>query len=145
VLTCRPSLEVDVCILHRDAHTLLFEALDQIGRCALGRMLAPSCARRRRSCGQWLDARGRPAAMVGMSKEEAIGLPLSQLNPNELTISLVNRYNNTWPLAIDLVASGRVDVKPLITHHFPLEQTAEALTLSGHVGDSLKAIVHPQQ
>ena len=43
-------------------------------------------------------------------------LPLSQLNVNELTLSLVNRYNHTWPLAIDLVASGRVDVKPLITN-----------------------------
>lgn len=85
------------------------------------------------------------AAMIGMSKEEAIGLPLSQLNVNELTISLVNRYNHTWPLAIELVASGRVDVKPLITHHFGLEEAAEALTLSSRVGDSVKAVIHPQR
>ncbi len=85
------------------------------------------------------------AAMVGMSKEELIGLPLAQLNPNELTIGTVNRYNNTWPLAIELVASGRVDLKPLITHRFALEQTAEALTLAGRVTDSVKAIIHPQR
>lgn len=84
------------------------------------------------------------AAMIGMSKEEAIGLPLSQLNVNELTLSLVNRYNSTWPLAIELVSSGRVDVKPLITHHFPLAGTADALTLSGRVSDSVKAVIHPQ-
>lgn len=84
------------------------------------------------------------AAMIGMSKEEAIGLPLSQLNVNELTLSLVNRYNSTWPLAITLVSSGRVDVKPLITHHFPLAETADALTLSGRVSDSVKAVIHPQ-
>ena len=87
---------------------------------------------------------GGRAAMIGMSKEEAIGLPLSQLNVNELTVALVNRYNHTWPLAIQLVSSGRVDVKPLITHHFPLEEAADALTLSSRVGDSVKAVIHPQ-
>jgi L-iditol 2-dehydrogenase len=85
------------------------------------------------------------AAMVGMSKEEAIALPLAQLNPQELTISLVNRYAHTWPIAIALVASGRVDLDPLITHHFPLDRTQEALMLGSHVPDSVKAIIHPQQ
>ena len=85
------------------------------------------------------------AAMIGMSKEEAIGLPLSQLNPQELTLSLVNRYNNTWPIAIELVSSGRVDVRPLVTHHFPLEETEDALTLGGRVADSVKAVIHPQR
>ncbi len=80
-----------------------------------------------------------------MSKEDLIGLPLSQLNKNEVTLGTVNRYNNTWPIAIELVASGRVDVRPLITHHFTLEQTAEALTLAERVRDSVKAVVHPQQ
>jgi L-iditol 2-dehydrogenase len=83
--------------------------------------------------------------MIGMSKEEAIGLPLSQLNVNELTLSLVNRYNHTWPLAIELVASGRIDVAPLVTHHFPLAESADALTLAGRVSDSVKAVIHPQQ
>ena len=85
------------------------------------------------------------AAMIGMSKEDAVALPLAQLNPQELTISLVNRYNGTWPLAIALIASGRVDVDPLVTHHFGLDQTAEALLLGSHVPDSVKAVVHPQQ
>jgi L-iditol 2-dehydrogenase len=85
------------------------------------------------------------AAMIGMSKEEAIGLPLSQLNPQELTLSLVNRYNHTWPIAIELVSSGRVDVRPLVTHHFPLDETEDALTLGGRVADSVKAVIHPQR
>jgi L-iditol 2-dehydrogenase len=85
------------------------------------------------------------AAMIGMSKEEAIGLPLSQLNPQELTLSLVNRYNHTWPIAIELVSSGRVDVKPLVTHHFPLDETEDALTLGSRVADSVKAVIHPQR
>lgn len=88
---------------------------------------------------------GGRAAMIGMSKEEAIGLPLSQLNVNELSLSLVNRYNHTWPIAIELVSSGRVDVKPLVTHHFTLAETADALTLGSRVGDSVKAVIHPQK
>lgn len=85
------------------------------------------------------------AAMVGNPKDAEVPLPLAELMPKELTLSWVHRYNNTWPLAIALVASGRVDVDPLITHHFPLEQTADALTLGRRVTDSVKAIVHPQQ
>jgi L-iditol 2-dehydrogenase len=88
---------------------------------------------------------GGRAAMVGMPKQDLTGLPLAQLNPQELTVGTVNRYNNTWPLAIKLVASGRVDVRPLITHHFPLSQTADALTLASRVTDSVKAVIHPQQ
>ena len=84
------------------------------------------------------------AAMIGMPKQD-VQLPLARLNPAELTISLVNRYAHTWPIAIRLVASGRVDVKPLVTHHFPLSQTAEALTLAKTVPDSIKAVIHPQQ
>lgn len=84
------------------------------------------------------------AAMIGMPKEELVGLPLSQLNVNELTVSLVNRYNDTWPLAIELVDSGRVDVVPLVTHHFPLDRAAEALMLGRTVTDSVKAVIHPQ-
>jgi L-iditol 2-dehydrogenase len=84
------------------------------------------------------------AAVVGLAKG-AVELPLAQLNPKELTISLVNRYAHTWPTAIALVASGRVDVESLVTHHFPLDRAEEAITLGSRVADSMKAIIHPQQ
>jgi L-iditol 2-dehydrogenase len=84
------------------------------------------------------------AAMVGMSKEDEIALPLSQLNRLELTIALVNRYRDTWPTAIQLVSSGRVDVKPLVTHRFSLDQTAEALLIGRTDSSSIKAIISPQ-
>lgn len=89
-----------------------------------------------------LRTNGR-AAMVGMPKQ-AVELPLSQLNSKELTIGLVNRYSHTWPIAIALVSSGRVNVKSIITHHFPLDQTEDAVTLAARVPDSMKAIIHPQ-
>lgn len=93
--------------------------------------------------GLWrLRTNGR-AAMVGMPKQ-AVELPLSRLNVRELTIGLVNRYAHTWPTAMALVADGRVDVAGIVTHHFPLSQTADALMLGKSVPDSVKAIIQPQ-
>lgn len=89
-----------------------------------------------------LRTNGR-AAMVGMAKQ-ALELPLARLNVNELTISLVNRYAHTWPTAIALVSSGRVDVASTVTHRFPLEATVDALLLAKHVPDSMKAVITPQ-
>lgn len=94
--------------------------------------------------GLWrLRTNGR-AAMVGMPKQ-AVELPLSRLNVNELTIGLVNRYAHTWPTAIALVSSGRVDVAPLVTHRFLLEGTAEALMLARTAPDSMKGVILPQR
>lgn len=93
--------------------------------------------------GLWrLRTNGR-AAMVGMPKQ-MVELPLSRLNVRELTIGLVNRYAHTWPTALALVADGRVDAAGIVTHHFPLAQTADALLLGRMVPDSVKAIIHPQ-
>jgi L-iditol 2-dehydrogenase len=94
--------------------------------------------------GLWrLRTNGR-AAMVGMPKQD-VTLALSRLNVNELTIGLVNRYAHTWPTAIELVSSGRVDVASLVTHRFGLDQTADALMLAKHVPDSVKAVIAPQR
>lgn len=94
--------------------------------------------------GLWrLRTNGR-AAMVGMPKQD-VTLALSRLNVKELTIGLVNRYAHTWPTAIELISSGRVDVASLVTHRFPLDETADALMLAKTVPDSVKAIISPQQ
>jgi|SRR5690554_976684 len=45
-------------------------------------------------------------------------------------------------LAIDLIASGKFDVKKLITHTFPLEKTVEAIETVRR-GEGLKVIVKP--
>jgi len=90
-----------------------------------------------------LRTNGR-AAMVGMPKQ-AVTLPLSRLNVRELTISLVNRYAHTWPTAIALVASGRVDVASLVTHRFPLDQAETALMNARNEPSSIKSIVEPQR
>jgi L-iditol 2-dehydrogenase len=94
--------------------------------------------------GLWRLRNGGRAAMVGMPKQD-VELPLSRLNVRELSVALVNRYAHTWPTAMALVASGRVNATALVTHHFALEQTAEALMLAKTEPRSMKAVIHPQQ
>ncbi len=82
------------------------------------------------------------AVLVGMGGDEA-SLPVSRIQERELTVTGTFRYANTWPTAIALVASGRVDLAPLVTDHFTLEQAEEAITASRTDPSSLKSIVHP--
>ena len=84
------------------------------------------------------------AAMVGIPKKP-VELPLANLNAREITLALVNRYSHTWPTAIDLVSSGRVDVASIITHRFPLDGSEDAITLAGRNPESLKAVIQPQE
>lgn len=94
------------------------------------------------AAGLWRLRNGGRAAMVGLPKQD-VSLALSRLNVKEISISLVNRYAHTWPTAIALVSSGRVDVDSLVTHRFDLADTEAALTLAGDIPDSMKAVVYP--
>ncbi|MDX1388299.1 MAG: zinc-dependent dehydrogenase [Acidobacteriota bacterium] len=47
--------------------------------------------------------------------------------------------------ALDLIASGRVDVTPMVTHRLPLAETQEGFRLVVDAGESLKVIVEPQK
>ena len=60
-----------------------------------------------------LDRAGR-AVLVGMGGDE-IPLPLAVVQERELELTGTFRYANTWPTAIALVESGRVDLDRLVT------------------------------
>jgi L-iditol 2-dehydrogenase len=46
--------------------------------------------------------------------------------------------------ALELIASGRLDVASLVTHRLPLGRTAEGFGLVAEAGDALKVIIEPQ-
>ncbi|MCW2530558.1 MAG: Alcohol dehydrogenase GroES domain protein [Blastococcus sp.] len=89
-----------------------------------------------------LDRAGR-AVLVGMGGDE-VPLPLSVVQERELELTGTFRYANTWPTAIALVASGRVDLDRLVTGTFQLHQAEEALTAGRRDPQSVKVVIHPQ-
>lgn len=68
---------------------------------------------------------GGVVVLVGLGEEMA-SVPLVNAAVREVDIRGVFRYCNTWPMAIAMLASGKVNVKPLVTHRFPLEEAAQA-------------------
>jgi L-iditol 2-dehydrogenase len=83
------------------------------------------------------------AVLVGMGPEEEGTLPISVIQSREIWVTGTFRYANTYPAAIALAASGRVDLKAIISGHFGLED-AEAALRAGHEDpDSVKPIVVP--
>jgi L-iditol 2-dehydrogenase len=89
-----------------------------------------------------LDRAGR-AVLVGMGGDE-VPLPLSVVQERELEVTGTFRYANTWPTAIALVASGRIDLDRLVTGTYRLDQAEEALTAGRRDQRTVKVVVHPQ-
>jgi L-iditol 2-dehydrogenase len=89
-----------------------------------------------------LDRAGR-AVLVGMGGDE-VPLPLSVVQERELELTGTFRYAGTWPTAIALVASGRVDLDRLVTGTYRLDQAEEALTAGRRDQATVKVVVHPQ-
>ncbi|OWF40805.1 sorbitol dehydrogenase-like [Mizuhopecten yessoensis] len=65
--------------------------------------------------------------------QKVIDLPITAASLREVDIRGNLRYCNCYPTALEMVASGKVDVKPLITHRFSLEDSIKAFvtTLKG--------------
>lgn len=83
------------------------------------------------------------AVLIGMGAEE-YALPVAVIQNRELTVQGVFRYANTWPVAIDLVARGLVDLDALVTERFGLADTQKALETAGDAA-VLKNMVLPDQ
>lgn len=84
----------------------------------------------------------RPAGRVVLvgSGAETMKLPTQLIQNRELVLTGVFRYANTWPTAIALVESGRVDLDAMVTGRFPLEKAAEALD-SDRIPGTVKSVV----
>ncbi|MBU7004636.1 MAG: zinc-binding dehydrogenase, partial [Theionarchaea archaeon] len=62
----------------------------------------------------------------------------------ELTLRGSLASPGAWPMAIDLIESGKVRVKPIITHRFPLKDIPRAFSLVKRREDGIvKAVILP--
>ena len=85
------------------------------------------------------------AVIVGMNPGEELRVPISFVQNREITLTGTFRYANTYADAIALVASGRIDVRSLITGRYPLESAEQALQATKQDPTNIKSIVAPSQ
>ena len=87
-------------------------------------------------------ARAGHVVLVGMGADE-LPIPLPYVQDHELVLSGAFRYANTWPTAISLVASQRVDLDSLVTGYYGLDDVEKALTAARRDPTMVKAVVRP--
>ncbi len=82
------------------------------------------------------------AMLVGMGNDDVL-LPVAHIQNNEIWVSGVFRYINTWPLGIQMVAAGQIDLDVVVTATFGLSEVDAALN-NAKLPNQLKAIVDPR-
>lgn len=85
---------------------------------------------------------GGRVILVGIPGDDTTSFPASVARRKGLTLKLSRRMKFTYPRAIKLVERGLVDVRSLVTHHFPLERITEAFAVAQR-REGLKVMVEP--
>lgn len=74
--------------------------------------------------------KGAVVVLVGYSKTGEMTIPASMMLDKELTVKTIFRYRHIYPMAIDAVASGKVNLKGIVTHVFDFDHLQEAMDQS---------------
>lgn len=89
----------------------------------------------------------RPGArviLVGIAADDRTSFQASAARRKGLTIKLSRRMKHTYPRAIQLVASGQIDVANIVTHRFTLDEYEQAFSTAAR-RDGLKVIIEPSR
>jgi L-iditol 2-dehydrogenase len=129
------------------SHAFLAEEgreLEQIGAAAQGRGMDVvfEAAGEQQAVDDAFDAvlPGGKVILVGIPGNDQTSFNAGTARRKGLTIKMVRRMKNTYPRAIDLVTKGLVDVRSLVTHSFPLAQSAEAFQVAAR-REGLKVMI----
>lgn len=74
--------------------------------------------------------KGSNIVLVGYSKSGEMTLPMSKVLDKELTFKTVFRYRHIYPLAIEAVSQGKVNLKGIVTNVFDLDDIQNAMDSS---------------
>lgn len=86
--------------------------------------------------------RGGTAVLVGMGGN-TLEVPIALIQHREITLTGTFRYVNTWPVAISLIATGRVVAHDLVTGRYGLDGVEEALMKAKTDPVAIKTMVIP--
>ncbi len=81
--------------------------------------------------GAYVVRRNGTLLVIGVGKAEIDKFPFMHLSLAEIDVKFINRYNDSWPAVMNLIANKVIDVDSMITHTFPLEKADEALRTCG--------------
>ncbi len=91
---------------------------------------------------------GGTVVVVGIPvNQEYIPIKSTTARRNGLTLTFVRRFNpKDFPIALDMVVSGKVKVDKFITHRFPLDKITTAFEMLHSYSDGVvKTILHPHE
>ena len=77
-----------------------------------------------------MTKKGASVVLVGYSKTGEMTLPMSLALDKELTFKTVFRYRHIYPMAIDAVAAGKVNLKGIVTDIFDFDDIQNAMDRS---------------
>lgn len=93
-----------------------------------------------------MTKKGATIVLVGYSKSGEMTLPMSLALDKELTFKTIFRYRHIYPMAIEAVASGKVNLKGIVTNIFPLEDVQNAMDFSiKNKADIVKAVIRVRE
>ncbi|EJO5346715.1 NAD(P)-dependent alcohol dehydrogenase [Clostridium botulinum] len=89
-----------------------------------------------------MTKKGATIVLVGYSKTGEMNLPISLALDKELTFKTVFRYRHIYPMAIEAVAAGKVNLKGIVTDVFKLDEAQKAMDYSiNNKSDIVKAVI----
>lgn len=89
-----------------------------------------------------MASKGSTIVLVGYSKSGEMTLPTSMMLDKELTIKTIFRYRHIYPVAIEAVATGKVNLKGIVTDLFPLSDIQHAMDASvNNKAEIVKAVI----
>lgn len=84
---------------------------------------------------------GGRLVLVGIPGPDELQLKHSTVRRKGLTIRMSRRMNHTYPRAIRLAQSGKVDLNGVISHHFPLEKAPDAFAMNKAYQDRVVKVI----
>ncbi|MGI6585844.1 MAG: NAD(P)-dependent alcohol dehydrogenase [Lutisporaceae bacterium] len=85
---------------------------------------------------------GGTIVLIGMTAKDEVPFNFMKLMNKEGTFKTIFRYRNLYPVAINAIASGTINVKGIVSHEFSFENTKEAFDfVVSNAKDVVKAVI----
>ncbi len=85
---------------------------------------------------------GGTIVLVGMTAKDEVEFNFMKLMSKEGQMKTIFRYRNLYPVAINAIASGAINVKDIVSHAFDFENTKEAFDfVVNNARDVVKAVI----